>query len=682
MKQEKFVKFFKAGTWKNTICIFFLSVIICSMMYSLVNPFVDHLMPTKSITLTVNDTDRASNEIWICEDTAGNNLFSSCVSAVDSSMWEYRDAEEYQYSANTLLSYGDNEGATLTITSPVKSNSYLMFWRHMGCGEVTIDVDGKEYIVDTQSEAGDYYRFYPFQDSYLPFIASAIVYVILIAAAFCVLLGAYHYFANRKKPCVLSKYEFKLWYIFPLWLILFLYAVVQYKMGIPNYLAFGDQVYYWVVDLFKHNTWNPFTTEWAEYFVASSTLGFRGYWCNIFPSLAQTAGNWFHLDPVYFYLLAPSAAIAWLTGYVLPEMYLLANKKRASVLHVLTSLILILFFWNGILTAVLVDVFSTTFYLAGLIYAIKAIQQRKLWAAFASGVFISIACNFRTTYQYSIYLFAFVYVIYKIRHYLKTKTETTGLQAVLKKEKCVIKSICLMIVGFALIAYPQYLINLAREGEGFLPYDYEGSWVKDTDPADTTLMESHANDALKTAYSGYPIPASDDQMLTMKDSKFEHADFLQIPQVLDTYANSPLESMQVILKKLLVAFDVKTNVSYPNGVNWRAGTGMIFSFLNYFVLISAVYILIISKRVKEIEKALLAVIMLGLVLPQMIMVIEWRYILPAYFILYYIFSYYFTPGFVISGVGEERDTNQGNNYLVLLSVGILAYFTLSFMVYS
>ena len=279
-------------------------------------------------------------------------MFSSCVSAVDSSMWEYRDAEEYQYSANTLLSYGDNEGATLTITSPVKSNSYLMFWRHMGCGEVTIDVDGKEYIVDAQSEAGDYYRFYPFQDSYLPFIARAIVYVILIAAAFCVLLGAYHYFANRKKPCVLSKYEFKLWYIFPLWLILFLYAVVQYKMGIPNYLAFGDQSYYWGIDLFTKELYNPYSVEWAES-IAAQTATFRGYWCNVFPSLAKTLGNLFHIDSVYFYLIASSSMMAWLTGYILPEFYSLANSKKANMLQVLLSLLLILFFWNGTLTAIL-----------------------------------------------------------------------------------------------------------------------------------------------------------------------------------------------------------------------------------------------------------------------------------------------------------------------------------------
>ena len=44
MKRGKFVKFFKADTWKKTICILFLSVLICSMMYSRVTSLVDHPM--------------------------------------------------------------------------------------------------------------------------------------------------------------------------------------------------------------------------------------------------------------------------------------------------------------------------------------------------------------------------------------------------------------------------------------------------------------------------------------------------------------------------------------------------------------------------------------------------------------------------------------------------------------
>lgn len=676
MEQEQFVKFFKADTWKNTICIFFLSVIICSMMYSLVNPLVDHFMPIKSITLTVNDTNRSTNEIWISEDGTENNLFSKCKSAADSSMWEYRDAQEYQYALNMLLSYGDNEGDTFTITVPVKSNSYLMFWRHMGGGEVTIDVDGKEYIVDTRNETGDLYRFYPFQDSFLPFIARAIVYAILCVAVFLGLIGVYYFFSNRKKTCVLSKYEFKFWYVFPLWMILYLYAVVQYKIGIPNYLEFGDQIYYWNIDLFKQNVWNPFSIEWAEY-VASLTLTFRGYWCHMFPSFAQTAGNWFHWDPVYFYLLAPSAAIAWLTAYVFPTMYSLANQKKASVLQVLISLVLILFFWNGTLTAVLTDLIGVVFFLSGIVFVLQFAKTVKWKYALGAGLCLSIACNYRTAYQYGIYVFILMLVIVKVRQLGGIK----GVRTLLKhKRKFPLKHasgfLCFAI-GFLLVAFPQYQINQAKGYASLLPYDCDGAWMYGNNPADSTLMESSANQTLNVAYTGYPIAVEDKQMFVIKDQLYDRNDFLRSPQILGAYANSPLDSMQYLAKKLLLAFDVKSNVSYPNSIPWNKTPGMIFSFLNYFTLISGCYIFCVGQDIKKQDRLFMLMTFLGLTLPQMFVHVEWRYFISMYFLLYYFFSYHFVGSYAT----EIGQLLKRKNYLVVLTVSLFLCFIISFGIY-
>lgn len=676
MQQKEFVKFFKADSWKNTICLFFLSVIICSMMYSWVNPLVDRLMPIKSITLTVNATDRETNEIWLNDDSSGNNLFSACVSDADSSMWEYRDAEEYQYSANTLLSYGDNEGATFTITAPVKSNSYLMFWRHMGCGEVTIDVDGKEYIVDTQSDPGNYYRFYPFQDSYLPFIARAIVYAILIPLTFCIFIAIYHYVTSRKKQCILSKYEFKLWYIFPLWLILYLYALMQYKIGIPNYLVFGDQIYYWLGDLFKQNNWNPFTTDWAEY-VATLTASFRGYWCNMFPSLAQTAGNWFHVDPVCFYLLAPSAAIAWLTGYIFPAIYSLSSQKKASILHVLISLAIILFFWNGTLTAILTDLVAVVFFLNGILFAFKFIELLKWKYAFGAGLCLSIACNYRTAYQYGIYIFIIVLFVVKVHQLESVKVLWKSLKGRKKQFKKFFIGLLYFICAFLIVAFPQYRINQVKGHQGFLPYDFEGAWVLGNDPADTTHLEAHANNALNQVYTGYPYPVTDEQMHVIGDQLYNRDDFLQIPQIFTAYATSPLESLQYVAKKILLAFDIKTNIIYPNLLPWNTTPGMIFSFLNYFILISALYIFCTGKDIKKFERLLIIMAVLGLILPQMIVHVEWRYFIATYFLLYYFFVYHF----VNACAGENGLLLKSKNYLLALTIGVFAWFIISFGVY-
>lgn len=677
MKKDKLVKFFKANTWKNTICLFLLAGLICSLQHSWVNVVVDMIMPTKKVTLTVNETDREINEIWLADDATGNNLFSSCVSSVDSSMWEYRDAQEYQYSANTLLSYGDNEGDTFTITAPVKSNSYLMFWRHMGCGEVTIDVDGKEYIVDTQSEIGDLYRFYPFQDSYLPFVARAIVYAILIAIAFCALIGIYHYFTGRKKTCVLNRYEFKSWYIFPLWLFLYLYAVVQYRIGIPNYLEFGDQGYYWLVDILKKDNFNIYSSKWAEYVANTSGLwAVRGYWCNIFTSLAKSLGNLLIIDPIYFYLLAPTGAIVWVNCYVFPELHYLATEKRANLTQVLTTLLLVVFFWNGCVTAITVDIFGVVALLTGIVFAFKSGKNKKWYDLFSTGLFLSIACNYRTAYQYGIYVMVLCAIVYSVWKSGGINIAILSLKQLIKqKRKQFLLNAAALILGFLIIAIPQFNINKEKGHIGFLPYDYPGAWVTGTNPLDTSLTESSANQTLNAGYTGYPIVVADEQMFSIKDNLYDRNDFLQIPQILNAYASSPLNSLQYLVKKLFLAFDTKINITYPDGIPWNHSIGEIYSFANYFVLISALYTLFFHKNLHITEKILFIIAFLGLTLPQMFVHVEWRYFLPTYFSFYYLFAYRFFDVF------EQELKEKTGKYLTVMSLGIFLCFTISFSVF-
>lgn len=681
--KKHYMRKIKADTWKNTFCLLFLSFMICSIMHSYINPAIDSIMPNKTVTLKVLDTQSGNHEIWLADDSAGYNLFQTFYLDADLKQWEYRDATEYQYSENMLVSYGENVGDSIIFSAPIKSNAYILFWNHPLGGKVLIQVDDKEYTIDTYSETGEFSRFYPFQESYLPFIARMITYFILIIAVFLVLTYIYGYIRHKRKPSALSTVRFKAWYILPLWIALFAYAVVQYRRGIPNYLVLGDDIYYWSLDLFNEGTiFNIFSPEWGQY-VATKIFAARGYCCHLFSSLAHMAGRWTNIDAIYFYFIATSAAFACLVGYIFPELYYLIRGKKASILQVGISLIIVLFFWNGMLTAVLADMISSIAYLLGIVMFVKGIKSRKARYALVAGASISFAINCRTAFQYAIYLVIVGWIVFKIYKYITCTDKNKSVITALKSEKVIFQASLIALLSFIIVAFPQYQINKAKEHIGLFPFDYEGAWALGNDPDDTTLLEFHTNGALRTAYTGYPIQVADDQMRTIKNDVFNHEDFLQVPQTLRVYANSPLESMQYLVKKIVLAFDIKTSVAYPNEINWRQTSGMLFSFLNYAVLISAVYGMVRRKCQNKIEILIFLVLFIGLVLPEMILTIEWRYFLPMYLFLYYLFVYNF---FDLDGaqveMGSKRTCLAQNNYLMVLTIGIFVLFLISFSVFA
>lgn len=397
----------------------------------------------------------------------------------------------------------------------------------------------------------------------------------------------------------------------------------------------------------------------------------------MFPSLAQTAGNWFHLDPVYFYLLAPSAAIAWLTAYVFPNLYLLVNGKKANVLQVFISLVLILFFWNGTLTAVLADLMGVVFFFSGILFVLQFVKTVKWRYALGAGICLSIACNYRTAYQYGIYVFLLSLLIVKVQRLGGIKVLYVQLKHKREFPKKHAVGLLCMVIGFLLVAFPQYQINQAKGHNSFFPYDCEGAWVSGDNPADATLMESSANQSINVGYTGYPIVVADEQMFVIKDQLYARNDFLQVPQILGAYANSPLESLQYIAKKLLLAFDVKINASYPNSLPWNKTPGMVFSFLNYFILISGCYIFCVGQDIKTQDRLLMLMTFLGLTLPQMFVHVEWRYFISMYFLLYYFFAYHFVGSYAT----ENGQLLKRKNYLVVLTISLFLCFVTSFGIY-
>lgn len=647
---------------KTLLSIFFISLMISFGAYSFVNIFSEELLPRRTITLTVD-----GSEVWLFDDQSQNNLFELSIEASRNAGFEYRDASEWGYAGNMLVFYGTDEGAEFSISAAEKNNLYFMFWENKNSGNISVESGNEKHTFSLFSDVtgGEMLRVYPFQNSFFGVFLKAAIYIMLIVTVFCVLV--YIYLRLKRKTVYPIKIQVNRWHFFGVWLILFIYAQIQYSHGIPNFLKFGDQSYYWSINLFAPAG----NGNWAAE-LSAVMYSFRGYLCHLFPSLAQSIGGALGIDPARIYFLAPTGAVAWLTAYLYPALYLLVTKKNATILHVGVTLLVVLYFWNGTLTALLVDMVGAVAFLTGAVFVLKWIRNRKWWYLAMAGLAWSIACNYRTAYQYGIYVMLILLVAWWV-------ISSGGIKTAFRKIKCdktrVFIGMFAATICFIVIALPQYQLNRVKGHTGLLPYDYPGAWVVEGSPSDASLLESSANQSLNIGYTGYPITVSDEQMFSIKDSTFARTEFLQLPQILEAYISSPFNSLLYVVKKLILAFDLKTNITYPDEIQWASSAGIIFSLLNYFVLISAAYAFFANKRIGGLEKILGATLFFGLVIPQMIVHVEWRYFLASYLYLYYLFAYYFCELVI------DKSSRKVGSYLPVLSIGIIFCFLVSFSVY-
>ncbi|MCF2616349.1 hypothetical protein JQM68_03960 [Oscillibacter valericigenes] len=274
--------------------------------------------------MTVLPTNHSGNDVWIFDDANKNSLFEECKNGVKDGIWEYRDASEHGYAGNMIVSYSDNKGAIIRFSAKLEQNAYITFWKNSNSAVIMIEADGEKQTADLYSdvEGGEMLRIYPFAKSMLPVIVRGGIYCLLVAMLFTALFALEQEALEPRRSKLLG-YAWKKWMIFPIWGVLYFIAVVEYKRGIPNFLEFGDQLYYWNVSLLDTNgKWNP---AW----LSENVIAFRGYLCQLLPTISKLIGNATGIDPVHIYFLFTSFAISWLTAYVLPMLYTELTKKSA-----------------------------------------------------------------------------------------------------------------------------------------------------------------------------------------------------------------------------------------------------------------------------------------------------------------------------------------------------------------
>lgn len=669
---------------KITLGVFFSLLVLSIIVSSVLSTYIDKLSyriveeaaPEKRVCITVIETDTSVNgevclldDYWLAEEKDEDNLFRYCVNGDQSGTWEYHEAQELSYFANSLTAVGENVGSSIVFYAPAIPTSYLSFYAHPGCGTVSVQVDDDIFLLDTNSETSSSPRILPFKNSYFPVIIRLFLFALLTVIVFILLLLLYRFLVNRKinynKSILFGPYrKWSFWFI---WIALYVFAAIQYNVGIPNYLqGGGDQIYYWGEAL--RDAW------WHTDRLAESLVSFRGVLCNVPTLVAQLIGEALKIDPVFVYLIFTSLAIAWLVGYVLPELYVLLSEQEPKNIQVILSTLTYLFFWNGTLTAVLVDLFGAVTFLTGVLFAFKLLKKQKIYYGIICGAFWAVACNLRTAYQYGIYVIVGYGVCLCVYQIIKHRKKLIAFlkQMISIRWKC-FAGVIVIAASFVIISIPQYQINVERGHYGFFPYSEKGNMYNNM-----SLVEYSALWSLKY-YTGYPIQFSDDQMETLVEPEFGRDEVLNIPQILTAYSNNFMDTVVYVLKKIFVALDVKTNIAYPNEIRWRESPGMIYSLLNYIALASSVYVLVLSKKhVKLSERILMALLGIGLILPQMFVHVEWRYFLSTYILLYYFFSYHFVEEAVDSI--RTVQTTVHYKYLRYICIVLCIAFTVSFTI--
>ncbi len=601
---------------REFICFFFLAIMLICLLKGKVNSFVISLLPEDEVKITVKDSDNSFKDgarIRIIKEGNRYELFEKCKKAAEKDKWKYEKREESWTSLTNKI-----PESVLSFKAKRLPNTYIA------------------------------------------------IYCILFSIILSILLSINYFFKNKEVylPNYLNRKARTVDVVW-VWGILYFIALVLYKIvGIPQYLNFGDQKYYWDILLLNNG-------KIDMQYLAEKLFSSRGYWCHVFQTIAVYAGSIFDIDSVCIWLLFPSCFFAVLAVVIFPGYLKILNNKSAKIVEVLAFTAIFVYYWLGYLTGVVMDLPGAVTLFASILCMIYFYKEQKAaWAVLAGGCG-AMSAGFRTANMYGIYAFLIIAVICKV-----WKNRDKGFRLFIDKKFAM--GILAGIAAFLIVCIPQFAINYEKGHVGFLPYDFEEAWFG------RSLVESSADSSLSWGEMVTPMSGiTDKQMITMKSALYNIEAPLGMAQIFDVFAESPLETFMFILKKILIGFDVQTNVLYPlnNEVNWRDSSGMIFSFVNYFILFTGMYMLFFSKKVNKKERLVSLLLFLSIVLPETFVHMEWRYIIAGYAFLYYMFAFYFIGDTVLVPGGYKKLIEE-SNYLPFMLITIFIMFCFSFSVIS
>lgn len=644
---------------RSIVCIVVLSMIMCGIFKDAVNYIVTYkFLPMAQVVVSTE----CYTEMKPTTDNVATIWYNKMGLDTEKSKLLYDKENGGCYEATFSIVKSPTEYIYVAVNPDMKEVGYIS---EGGISDIHI-------LEEKEKEAG-YFKIYPFASSYLKLIWQVFIYVILIAVIFFLLLRIHLFILEEKfLPAVFWKREvvhpYRLFLI--VWVILYIVALGQYifHIGTPHYLpdnALGDQGGYWATYIFKDG--------FFDFDFLAKLATFRGYMNYLFMSIARFLGHHLQVDAVKIYLLFSSFTFSWLTTQILPQLYQLATKRKPRLCQVFMSTLLAAYFWNTFLIGALGDFYCVSMFFGFLLYVIKTIKEKKFRYAVLSGLIFGMMVNWRVAYWYECLIMLVMYGAISLYERRKEQKEREGvwliayLRALVNYTKKYALHLFIAIMCFLIIAIPQGITNFKAGHIGILPYDSPQAY------GGHPVTWSAWNTFLSYGMVLWPQFVGDDQLMTMKSQLY--ADRWQIlypQQAMDVYANSPIEFAACMIKKTFTQFDLKSNINYVDDVQWRYMQGLAFSFLNYFILAVGFFTLLKFRKVEAVEKKISWLTFVCIVLPMLVGHCEYRNFLPAYIILYYMFSYHFF-GEVVGEGGTYREFCDGKFFQFLVLVLLLAF---------
>ena len=578
-----------------------LAIIFSLFLNKQVNQFVNFVIPSTKISLKILDTNKqgmvlleTDEKVKILDVKTDDNI-------------EIIPKGKYGYSLNALWVKNNNKEIELEIKK--LPNLKISFY-NIATKKIEIASGKNKEVIDLEKNSeGDIVDYFPFANSKLFLIYTVGVYILL---SILIYIGIMIIFVKKKitskKIDFLNSYSpLKMFFI--IYILISLYVSYKFifntlpKSIYINGEFFGDQEYYWKFGNYL------FKGKYDE--ILKKGYTFRGYITFAIPAMAQMIGTYLRVNSHWLFTMINNFFIAILLAYIIPEIHNQLSDKKAKNYQILILFLIFFFFWKGVYYSVLFDIFGATFLLWMILKILKLKTKKDI---FVAGIFGGIATLCRGNYVWTVMILFLVKIAYEL----------------FKNKKVSLINIFLFWSGIILICLPQIKINYDLGHIGLFPFDRVGSYV----PGEKVTVFL-INESMRNFFLTYPMGLGDrtSQQILIN---FSQGARLTMNQILSAFIYSPIETIIVIVKKIFLALDTRTNESYPSEL-WEL---TFYSLVNYFIIATSLFFLKDKVFTKK-EKVLGILLFISAILPQTIMTVEWRYYIVLYFIVYYIFVFKF-----------------------------------------
>lgn len=401
-----------------------LAVITGSAFFSFVNQFAASVSPEKNIRIEITGRGAGGGTDAVIEQmhSVQPDLFELIQGAHKQGNWNYTQSEESGSLRCNWTAAGGRVGSFLAFRT--KKNGYLYFNNLETGGRITVSVNGekKEYDLSDMSAAQTVVACVSAQSQNHDTLVTLAVYTaiyVLLAALFLFLShfvinagikqrhgkGVFFHDYNWKTMCMVSA-------------AIYLYAVIAFIRGIPNYLSMGDEAWYWTA---AQGAVNPFYVA-KEY----STFAFRGYINILIPSIVQRMELYTGIQAQYFWFFYVSIIAGAFIGYALPRLAEFLTGKKPCHLQVFCLAICMGIFWRFYFTCVGSDLMAISYFFLGIVFFLEAVYKKKALYCFFSGAAFSLAISYRLVYRNGLFALILAGVIFSIAVTLRAGKKQTG----------------------------------------------------------------------------------------------------------------------------------------------------------------------------------------------------------------------------------------------------------------